>query len=116
MFRLTPHDVINYKMNPVELDREFPLLALGKSVGQKPTIDSRLQEALKPMVSDANLLKPDHFNTLCRDTHNVLLDRLNSRADTDEIRTDLANLIHLLKENMSLQATLEENINRVKKI
>lgn len=103
-------------MNPVELDRKYPLLALGKSADQKPTIDSRLREALKPVVSDTSLLKPEQFNTLCKDTHDVLLDRLNRRADTDEIRTDLTDLINLLKENMSLQATLEENINRVKKI
>lgn len=103
-------------MNPVKLDRKLPLLSLNKSVVQKPTIDSRLRDALKPVVSDVNILKPEQFKNLCKDTHGALLDRLNSNGDTDEIRTALAELIHLLEENMTLQATLEENMNRVKKI
>lgn len=103
-------------MNPVKLDRKYPLLPLDKSKVQKPTIDTRLKDALKPVISDINVLQPDQYNHLCQDTHCALQKRLNANEDIAEIRTAIAELIKLLEENMALQSTFEEYANRVKKV
>ena len=111
-----PIPTLYHRMNPVKLNRNYPLLPLDKSIVQKPTIDARLKEALKPVVSDISVLQPDQYNQLCRDTYGTLLNRLNTHGDTEEIRTALSDLIQLLEENMALQSTFEEYVNRVKKV
>jgi hypothetical protein len=103
-------------MKPVKLDRNYPILPLDKSIVQKPTIDARLREALKPVVSDISVLRPDQFKHLCKDTHIALTNRLNTNEDTEETRSALSDLIRLLEENMALQSTFEEYVNRVKKV
>jgi hypothetical protein len=83
---------------------------------RRQSIDARLREALRPMVSEADILRQDQFDQLCRDTHLALRTRLDTNEDSDEVRTALLELIALLEENLALRATLEANLNRVKKV
>jgi hypothetical protein len=83
---------------------------------RRQSIDDRLREALRPMVSEADILRQDQFDQLCQDTHAALRNRLNANEDSDEIRAALFELLNLLEENLALGATLEDYLNRVKKV
>ncbi|MEJ2639703.1 MAG: hypothetical protein P8010_09025, partial [Desulfosarcinaceae bacterium] len=69
-----------------------------------------------PMVSEADILKQDKFDQLCQDTHSALRTRLDANEDSEEVRAAHLKLITLLEDNLALRATLDANLNRVKKV
>jgi hypothetical protein len=101
-------------MKVLSLDGNSTLSLL--AFARRQSLDARLREALKPMVSEADILRQDQFDQLCQDTHLALRTRLDANEDSDEVRTALLELIKLLEENLALRATLEVNLNRVKKV
>jgi hypothetical protein len=103
-------------MNPFSAEGQNLLSLLDHPSAPRHSIDTRLREALKPLVNEADILRQDQFEQLAHDTHAVLRTRLEANEDSDEIRTAISELLTLLEENLALQATLETYLNRVKKV
>jgi hypothetical protein len=103
-------------MHPVTIDDKHILAHLEKTFAQKPCLDTRLKEALKPIVQDIGVLQPDQYHHLSQDTHLALLERLNNNEDNDEVKKAISDLITLLEEDMTLRSTLGQYMNRVKKV
>lgn len=101
-------------MKVLSLDGSSALSLL--AFARRQSIDARLREALRPMVSETDILRQHQFDQLCHDTHATLRDRLDANEDSDEVRAALMELLNLLEENLALRATLEDYLNRVKKV
>jgi hypothetical protein len=101
-------------MKILSLDGNSALSLL--AFARRQSIDARLREALRPMVSEADIFRQDRFDQLSYDTYAALRTRLDANEDSDEVRTVLLELLNLLEENLALRASLTEYLNRVKKV
>ena len=102
------------KLEPLASDRNTLLSPLTGPMMQRPSIDERIKAALKPVVRDISVLKPDKYYSLSKGAHEALCKQIRNEK-SDEVREILADLIRLLKENISLTSVFRQNLNNIKK-
>ena len=102
------------KLEPLVSDRNTLLSPLTGPMMQRPSIDERIKAALKPVVRDISVLKPDKYYSLSKGAHEALCKQIRNEK-SDEVREILADLIRLLKENISLTSVFRQNLNNIKK-
>ncbi len=80
-----------------------------------PSIDTRLQGLLRPLVSDRSVLKPKNFYSLATETCHTLREEAK-RAQTPEAHGAVNDLLSLLEENIALMSLFTNYMNLVRKI
>lgn len=94
--------------------QDILLSPTAKLLNPQPSIDTRLQEALKPFISDRSVLKPDKYRTILEDTRLALLDQIHYEK-TQEAKEALNGLKAVLDENAALRTILDQYMNHIKK-
>lgn len=104
--------ILPEEAEPLVYDEKTLLSPLIGTVIKRPSIDQRLKEALKPVIHDAGVLKPERYYSLSKDAHEALCRQLRTER-SEETMEVLSDLIDLLKENMDLTSLFNQNMNNV---
>jgi hypothetical protein len=85
---------------------------LAKFRDPHPSLDIRLREELRPVISDRNTLKPEQYHAMLQDTHFTLLKQIKNEKE-EEAKEALRSLINLLEENAALRSLLDQYMNHI---
>ncbi len=97
-----------YGENSLTTPADYPL-------GAVDSIDHRIREAIKPTMSDADLLKPKIFSSLLIEA-TVALEKEIEEVTSPEVKSSLNSLKSILKENLDLCGLFQSYTNWLQKI
>ena len=99
---------------PVQ-EKDCLISPLASPLSLLPSIDTRLQGLLKPIISDMNVLRPRNFYAIATDTYHAVSEEANV-ARTPEAQESINGLLELLEENTALMSFFKNYLNLVRKI
>jgi hypothetical protein len=101
-------------MEPCNSDNKYLPSLMPQSATLRPTIDAKLREAFRPVISDDGDIMSNNFQELLKDTHAALIEE-NNDEKSEETREALTLLIGLLEENINLRSILDQSLSRIQK-
>jgi hypothetical protein len=99
---------------PLNGNHDYVISPQALSLTSIQSLDHQIREAIKPVISDIEILKPKPFKALSEETQLALAKKLE-QAKKPETKESLSNLISLLKDNSDLVTLFQSYTNWLQK-
>lgn len=101
-------------VSDITRDQNVLVSPLAKFLDPHQSIDTKLREELRPVISDRNTLKQEQYRAMLKETHSALIKQIQNEKE-EETKEALSGLIILLEENAALRSLLDQYMNHIQK-
>lgn len=107
---IVPHQV----NSSILINNDYVISPQDRSSNKIHSVDHQIKEAIKPVMENPEILKPQKYTAILHETYDALHSEIKS-SDSAEIKESLTNLIELLKENADLVNMFQSYANWLQK-